>query len=443
MEKYQTDNDETQLASQGVAGASAPVGLPSAVSDDGRILALDALRGVAILGILAMNIQYFSQVSAAYLNPAVLGALHGADLWIWFVNHLFFDEKMMAIFSMLYGAGRVLFTSRLSDRGFRQFPVFLRRSLWLFVFGLLHAYLIWSGDILVSYAICGLLVYPLRKLQWKPLLVIGLAVLSISSILFLGYAWALQFMSPAQVKLLEQGVWQPSAQQISAEIAAYRGGWMAQMPARIAASELSELQGLFYLTLWRAGGLMILGMSMFKLGLLTGKFSIQHYRNLALGGLLFGLPLTLYGVHADFADGWQMRYSFFIGSQFNYWGSCGLALSWICLVMIATKKNQLRGVVRCLANAGRMAFSNYILETVICTSIFYGHGLGLFGRLNRIQNMGIVLTIWVLILVLSSVWMKYFYFGPLEWLWRSLTYQRYVSFRRSHLASASASTMSN
>ena len=140
--------------------------LAAPVREASRLLPIDALRGLAVLGILAMNIQYFSQVSAAYLNPTLTGPLTGADYWIWLINHLLFDEKMMGIFSMLYGAGIVLLCGNLESRGVRPFGVFVRRSLWLVVFGVLHAYLLWEGDVLFSYAVCGLLVYPLRK--WPP-----------------------------------------------------------------------------------------------------------------------------------------------------------------------------------------------------------------------------------------------------------------------------------
>jgi len=218
---------------------------------------------------------------------------------------------------------------------------------------------------------------------------------------------------------------------VAAQIAAYRGGWLAQMPQRALESFESQTSGLFFLTLWRAGGLMLVGMALYKWGLITGSLSRRLYRNLAVAGALFGFPLIAYGVHWNFAENWSGRYSFFIGSQFNYWGSLGVSLCWICLLMIASKSAAWSGVVRWLAPAGRMAFSNYILETVLCTLLFYGHGFGWFARVNRVEEAIVVVAVWIVVLVFSRLWMRRFYFGPLEWLWRSLTYQTREPFQRS------------
>lgn len=406
-----------------------------------RIMALDVLRGVAVLGILTMNIHSFSQIFADYINPtAYRAAIEGADYWVWLANHLFFDEKMMSIFCMLYGAGIVLLTSRLEAKGIKTRSVFLRRSLWLLAFGLAHAYLLWSGDILVSYAICGVMVYPFRKMAPKRLLVFGMIAVAVASAISL-LAWVtLPYWPPKDLGELAHRIWQPTAKDIAAEIAAYRGGWLAQIPVRAAQSLETEAQGLVFETLWRAGGLMLVGMALYKLGLLAGSLSKRAYRNLAIVGALFGFPLIAYGVRRNFAEHWSVRYSFFAGSQFNYWGSLGVALAWISLVMLATKTPRLRRAIQPFATAGRMAFSNYILETVLCTLLFYGSGFGLFARVNRLQEVAVVLAVWVVVLVYSAVWMRHFYFGPLEWLWRSLTHQQKEPFRRGTVERAGGST---
>jgi uncharacterized protein len=405
----------------------------SPVSERERILSLDLLRGFAVLGILVMNIQAFAEIFAAYENPtAYPHSLEGADYWVWLVSHLLADEKMMAIFCMLYGAGLVLLTSRIEARGRRPWPIFLRRSFWLLIFGLMHAYLIWSGDILVSYAICGVLVYPFRNLAPKNLLAIGLAVVAVGSVLAFAGGWSMQFWSAKQVADFMADVWQPNAQQTAAQIAGYRGGWLAQMPLRAQESFITQTSGLVFATLWRAGGLMLVGMALYKLGLLTGSLGVRVYRNLGLAGALFGLPLIAYGVHRNFEEHWNARYSFFTGSQFNYWGSLAVSLAWICLLMIASKTPALRGVVKVLATAGRMAFSNYILESVLCTLLFYGSGFGLFSKVSRVQEAVVVVAVWIVVLIFSRLWMRRFYFGPLEWVWRSLTYGEREPFRRVH-----------
>jgi len=396
-----------------------------------RILALDLLRGFAVLGILVMNIQAFAEIFAAYQNPtAYPHSLVGVDYWVWLVSHLLADEKMMAIFCMLYGAGLVLLTSRIEARAQRPWPIFLRRSFWLLIFGLMHAYLLWSGDILVSYAICGVLVYPFRKVAPKGLLAIALVVAGLASVLALAGGWSMQFWSAKQVTDFNREVWQPTAQQTAAQIAGYRGGWLAQMPFRAEESLITQTSGLLFATLWRAGGLMLVGMALYKLGLLTGSLSVRFYRNLGIAGALLGLPLIAYGVHRNFQEQWSAGYAFFTGSQFNYWGSLGVSLAWICLLMIASKTPGLRGSVKLLSAAGRMAFSNYILESVLCTLIFYGHGLGLFSKVSRVQEALVVVAVWTVVLAFSRLWMQRFYFGPLEWLWRSLTYREREPFRR-------------
>jgi len=406
-------------------------GGPAPAGDSERMVALDALRGIAVLAILVMNIQYFSQVTAAYSNPTLIGPFVGSDFWLWLLARVFFDEKMMAIFSMLYGAGVLLLTSRVEAKGISALPIFLRRSFWLVIFGLLHAYLLWSGDILFSYGVCGLLVYPFRKQASRRLFIIGVLFFGVSSLVYLGYSWSMRSWTPDRIRALEQEIWRPTPQQIATQVNRYRGGWRTQMSQRIPEARLQQTQALLCLTLWRAGGLMLVGMALYKVRLLSGSLAASLYWKLAGLGFAMGIPMVSYGAYCDIVRGWDFRYAFLIGSQFNYWGSLGVALGWICLVMLMCNTPSLNRWSRRFAAVGRMAFSNYILETIICTTIFYGHGLGQFGRLNRAQGMGIVLASWILIVRLSQVWMRRFYFGPLEWFWRSLTYQARQPFRRA------------
>jgi uncharacterized protein len=171
-------------------------------------------------------------------------------------------------------------------------------------------------------------------------------------------------------------------------------------------------------------------MALYRLGWLTGGLSLRQYLRSGLVAFTLGIGLISYGVYRDFAEHWSMQYAFFIGSQFNYWGSLAVAWSWICIVLIATKMAAWRPFIQRLALVGRMAFTNYILETLICTTIFYGHGFGMFARLNRVQGVFVVLGVWIFLFVFSRLWLGYFYSGPLEWLWRSLTYRRLQPFRR-------------
>ena len=233
-----------------------------------------------------------------------------------------------------------------------------------------------------------MLVYPFRKWPARRLLVMGVLLLSVSSLIYFGYGWSMKSWPPDKIQVIEQQIWRPSPQQIATQVAAYRGSWLSQMSQRVPEAELLQVQAFLYLTLWRAGGLMLIGMALYRLRLLTGDLKISTYRNLGIIGCAIAIPIILYGVNRDIAENWDFRYAFFIGSQFNYWGSLGVALGWICLVMIACRTPSLRSWCRRFAAVGKMAFSNYIFETIVCTAIFYGHGLGQFGRLSRLGESG-------------------------------------------------------
>jgi uncharacterized protein len=175
---------------------------------------------------------------------------------------------------------------------------------------------------------------------------------------------------------------------------------------------------------------MLIGMALFKWGALTAQRSRRFHWILMGTGLGIGTPLVIYGILRDFTAGWSYDYSMFLGSQFNYWGSIPMALGYVAIVMLICKSGLWEKLVRRFAAVGRMALTNYLLQTIICTTIFYGHGLGLFGRVERPGQMAIVVGIWILQLVISPLWLSRFRFGPAEWLWRTLTYLKMQPMRR-------------
>jgi uncharacterized protein len=405
--------------------------IPQPVTERERIVSIDVLRGFALLGILPMNIQYFSMISAAYQNPTAFGDLTGANYWVWLLSHIWADEKFMAIFSMLFGAGILLMTSRMEATGKPSARLHYRRMGWLILFGLAHAYLLWSGDILVTYGMCGLLVYLCRKLRPRTLLVLGLLTIAVASVSLTGYGLWSRHWSPDQVKMAREQLWMPPPSRVVDEIAAYRGTWRAQMMFRVPDSVQMETVFFLVFTFWRVTGLMLAGMALFKLGVFSGQRPVSLYWGMIAVALCVGIPVTVYGTHRDFAAGWDFRYSFFYGAQFNYWASLLVSLGWVGAVMLASRAAALLPLIRRLSAVGRMAFTNYIMQTVICTTLFYGHGLGLFGKIERVGQFAIVLAIWLLQLVESPIWLKHFFFGPLEWSWRCLTYLEWEPLRRS------------
>ena len=394
-----------------------------------RIASIDVLRGVALLGILAMNIQAFSMPSAAYINPTAYGDLHGANFWVWFACHLFADQKFMSIFSMLFGAGIFLMTSRLEATGKKPAPIHYRRMGWLILFGLLHGYLLWFGDILFNYGLCGLLAYVFRKMPPWRLIAIGLALVSVSTLLFWFSGWSFPYWPHAQQDGFTHGTWRPTADMIAKELADYRGGWLHEMPRRALENTQDQFQGFAFLSFWRIEGMMLMGVALFKLGFFSAKVPKRVYWTVLLMALFVGIPIIAYGTRLDILTGWPARESFFFHFQFNYWASILVALGWASAVMLVYQSQWRRFTAR-LAAVGRMAFTNYLMDTFVCTFIFYGFGLGMFGKLSRMEQAGVVLAIWAAQLIISPIWLKHFRFGPFEWLWRSLTYLKAQPFRR-------------
>lgn len=404
---------------------------PQPVAEKERIITLDVLRGFALLGILPMNIQYFSMISAAYFNPTAYGDLHGANFLVWFFSHVLADQKFMTIFSMLFGAGILLMTSRVEATGRPSAALHYRRMGWLILFGLAHSYLLWSGDILYSYGMCGLVVFLFRKLRRRTLLIVGCLSMAVASASLTSYGLWSRHWSPTQLQAVREHLWKPTPQMTADEIAAYQGSWTKQMPYRALDSVQMETGFFLGFTFWRAGGLMLIGMALFKLGIFAAKRPRSWYWTMIAVALLVGLPLTVYGTHRDFAAGWDFQYSFFFGANFNYWASVLMSFGWVGTIMLASQAEVLLPLTRRLAAVGRMAFTNYIMHSILCTTMFYGYGWGLFGKVERVWQFGIVLIIWTVQLIVSPIWLRYFHFGPLEWLWRSLTYWRCEPFRRT------------
>ena len=390
-----------------------------------RIHSIDVLRGFAVLGILIVNIWIFAWVTGAYRNPSVApgGGLQATDFWIWAAVNVFADTKFISIFSMLFGAGMAMMSERMERRGIPGGRLHYRRQFWLLVIGLLHAYGIWHGDILVPYALCGFILYGFR--DWTPrrllwaggcavgivVLVMGLADLSIPY-------W------PADERAAVAAQWAPSQATIDAEIEAMRGGWAQQMKIRAYYAFLVETVGFTGYLVWRAGGLMLVGMALYKLGVLSASRSVSFYRRMAAWGLGLGLPVAAAGVWYNVAGGFAWEQSKLGGSLFNYVGSVGVFLGYVGVIMLLARSGWLARAQARLAAVGRMALTNYIAQSLICTLIFYGHGLGLFERVGSVGCVGIVLGIWALQLAWSPWWLARFRFGPLEWLWRTLSYGR-------------------
>lgn len=393
------------------------------VSSGDRIISLDVVRGFAVLGILVMNIQSFAMPSAAYTNPTAYGDLTGVNLWTWVVSHLLVDQKFMTLFSFLFGAGVCLFAERAEARRDRSAGLHYRRMFWLLLIGLGHAYLLWPGDVLVTYAVCGCLVFLLRNRAPATLLVTGLVVMSVASFLAVSFGLIAPALPETETADIA-AAWAPAAAELEASLNAYRGNWLAQQGQRVPDAFMMHTTVIPALLFWRAAGVMLLGMALYRWRILDATRNDTFYSRLALIGFGAGIPVVAFGVWWNFAGGWSWERSFFLGSQFNYWGSLAMALGYVGLVMLAIRRRWFPALQARLAAAGRMAFTNYLAQTVLCTTIFYGHGLGLFGSVARWQMLLVVLGVWGLQLWWSPLVLRRYRYGPLEWGWRTLTYGR-------------------
>ena len=245
--------------------------------------------------------------------------LRARILCVWVAGRMLADQKFMTVFSMLFGAGIVLMTGRAEARG-ESGRLHYRRMGWLLGIGLLHGHLLWSGDILFLYAVCGLVVYPLRRQPPGRLLALGTVLVGVASAVLVITGLSLPYWSGEERAEFLTEVWQPTPAMIDAELGAYRGEWLDQQPVRSEAAFGFETLVLLTWGMWRAGGLMLIGMALFAQGVFSARQSFRFYATLILLAIAIGLPVQGYGIALDFERGWS-AWSFFLGVQFNYWGS--------------------------------------------------------------------------------------------------------------------------
>jgi uncharacterized protein len=417
-----------------------PKALP--VQPQERVAAVDVLRGVALMGILAMNIVAFAWPEPTYDNPRAGGNTSTVDLVVWAFNHVVFDEKMMTIFSMLFGAGLVLMTGRSDARGARLTGVYYRRVSWLLLIGLIHAYLIWWGDILVLYAECGFLIYLFRRRMPRTLVALGLLCVLLPAVLAAWfsvvvhmsqeYYWGIRGTPRVVLSTIGDPIGRKvmpnperSKKNFNEEIDAYRGGYWGIVRHRAFPLLMEQTAGFAVVTLWMVGGRMLIGMGLMKLGVFSAERTRRFYLWMIGLGYGIGLPMVAYDIWLRISVGFRgpemVTAKFFWG----YLSALAIAAGHVGVVMLVYQSGALQWLTRRLAAAGRMALSNYLMQSLICTTLFYGYGCCLFAMLNRLALVGVVASIWTFQLATSIIWLRYFRYGPAEWVWRSLTYWRF------------------
>lgn len=404
--------------------------MPGSASGPERLTSLDLLRGVAILGILPMNILAFGLPMAAYQNPLALGPIAEGEWWSWRATHLLFDQRFMTIFAVMFGAGICLLESRPAGPGTTPRGRFYRRMAWLLPLGLLHAHLLWYGDILVAYALCGMLVFPLRRLASPWLVAIATLLLAVPPLLMIALH-AATIHAPPEILSGMREAWAPSPEAIARTIAAYRGDWLEQMPERTTEAAFMQTGAFLMWSLWRASGLMLLGIVSLRIGFLSGRWSTKAYIAGSIAGFAGGLAITGFGLHRNEAIAYEMIDAMTLGSLPNYFGSVFGAFGWASAALAIWRVLGNFPLLGALEAVGRTSLSNYLLQTAICTWLFYGHGLGWFGLIDRVNLWLVVLTVWVVQVVATNLWTRWFAVGPVEWAWRSLASWQLLPLRKT------------
>jgi uncharacterized protein len=441
---------ESTIDAPQASGALGPV------AGQDRKGALDTLRGVALLGILLMNIAAMG-LPFAYNDPTIYGGAEGLDLAVWVTNNLFFEGTMRGLFSLMFGAGIVLITSRMEARGggIEVADIYYRRNLWLFAFGIIHGWLLlWYGEILYFYGIAALFLFAFRNLRPRTLIIVGALVLAtlvpkdIYNYVTTQTAWEeAQAEEQVQAGLAEgeeldeeqqealdawKGIKEDSnrsAEEIEERIEGMRGNYFKIIGTISGTLIWFQSSGLYEFMFFDTVGMMLIGMAFLKLGIITGERSNRFYLLMMLFGYGIGLGINAYEtrllLNSNFDTlAWEQA-----GMTYGF-GRVAMTMGHIGFWMIICRNGWLRWLTERLAAVGRMALTNYVMHSVFAAFIFTGIGFSMFGALQRHELYYVVAGIWLFQLIVSPIWMKHFRFGPLEWLWRSLTYVEKQPMRR-------------
>ena len=369
------------------------------VRETARITSLDLVRGVAVLGILVMNAVSFRFGSAAYFNLSAGGSAGGLDLVAGVLGEVLVDQKFMGMFSLLFGAGMVLFMDRAAARGAGAAALNLWRNALLLAIGAVHMAL-WEGDVLVAYALASVVLLALRRLPNWWLVGIGAGVFGLSAV----------------VGLMAQGV-------VNASAVSLAGVWEPGETDDESAVALLTLAG-FGL---RALGAILMGAGLYRIGFMSGKLSAQAYRRMAAVGLGVGLPLAALGVAATALGGYSREVAF-VGQIPNTLGTLPAALGYISVIVLWDARAD-SGLKRRLRAVGRMALTNYLAQTALGLLVLT-YLLGGSDWASRSVVVVFVAAVWALQLWWSQAWLGRFLFGPAEWAWRVGTYRKGQPLRR-------------
>lgn len=412
----------------------APVENPrlEVLAAEDRIIALDIVRGVAVLGIVVPNIIGFGQPQIAYTWPGgFLGPPGPFSDWLWSAQLVLVDGKFRALFTMLFGAGMVLFYRRAVAKG-AGYGLLARRLGWLAVFGFAHWALLWRGDILTVYAAGGVVALAAVGWRWTQQLALGVAGYIVGAMMAIGATVPSAYLAEAATgggpAIMRQALADQMAHARDETALIVAGDYLGTIRHTLS----DHLASLPFETLWvliETVPLMLIGMGMLTAGLFDGRIALPVQRSRGWALWLFGIattvPIALWALEGGL----------------GYWESFAAVFGWATLPNLASAAGLLAllalwgqhaggALAERVAAAGQCAFTNYIGTSVLALVVFSGWGLGLFGKLGRLELYGVMLLFWVVMLAWPRWWLARFRHGPLEWLWRSLTYWKRVPLRR-------------
>ncbi|MDP3313953.1 DUF418 domain-containing protein [Lutibacter sp.] len=416
-----------------------------------RIQSLDIMRGIVLFGILLMNINGMG-LAGSYEDPTVSGGFSGLDLTTWIATNMLFEGTMRALFSLLFGVGMFILLNRLEkkDAGIKGSDIYFRRLFWLLIFGLIHGYLLlWTGEILYQYALMGFLVYSFRNMSPKKLILCSLFLFSVGGLWnYIDYKNDVKFVADVtlvqkyklegktltrELKEVDQK-WEKREYDRSAEgIAKYntnmRKGYIDVVVFLAPINKHYDESWPYRYDLWDVLSMMLLGIAFFKLKILSAEKSFLFYIIMSVLGYGIGLSVNYFEVHSVIDSNFSLLG--FSKSKITYdMGRVPVAIGHIGIIMLLCKLPVLNWLKSSLSAVGKMALTNYVMHSVIAMFIFTGVGFGLFGTFQRHELLYIVFSIWVFQLIVSPFWLRYYQFGPLEWVWRNLSYLKMHPLKR-------------
>ena len=423
-----------------------------------RIKTIDIVRGVALLGILLINIEDFGFDWESNIDTIIRGPHNTADFYTLEVIRVFFIGTMRGLFAMLFGAGLILFTMNKKEiaGAVTVAELYYRRLLLLVMFGVINAYvLLWQGDILYHLGLAGMLLYPFRKTAAKWLFLLAIVCIGIGMLKGqlrynetrekrAAYHETVKTEKAGKKLTAEQQqaktTWlqienrRPDPQESDRNIRKMHSDYGTISNYLLPYSSRSESWGIYH-AIWGSLCMMFIGMALFRLGFFSNKLSTSTYTMGLMIGYGIGIPISWMMFSKEQSS--ILNYGAYVDA---YWVAHGrlydfkrlfLCLGHASLIMLVFRSRIIPWLMKGLANVGQMAFTNYLMQTIICTLFFYGYGLGYYNHLKYHQLFYVVGAVWVFQLIFSGIWLRYYLFGPFEWLWRSATYWKRQPMKKS------------